>query len=133
MAQVENGRRGGGSGLSVRALVSGVLISIAVTVICGILTGLVAAVTEWEGPPPRSLRYFNYFSVAIGGLLAGRIAGRIGWLHGAVVGVGYMALIGLLAGRGAAAGHTGGVTLAGQLLSGFVVGVVGGMLGVNTR
>lgn len=116
-------------GFSPQALVNGIALAVAVTILCTFLISLLAALTSWDGAS-RSIYSFAYISVAAGGLVAGRRAGRIGWLHGAIVGIVYMLLILLFSGRAAVAllGFSG---LLVRLLAAFATGAVGGMLGVN--
>lgn len=126
-------RRGGGArpqnGFSARAVASGTLLSVVATFLGGLVIGLVVSLTHWS-EAPRSLLSFGYLSIAVGGVLAGKIARRTGWLHGGLVGIAYMVITALLPGDGALEALTSVRFITGASL-GFVVGAVGGMLGVN--
>jgi putative membrane protein (TIGR04086 family) len=109
----------------------GVLCSLVLTLSAGIVIGLVLALSEWEGPTPLLLQIINYCSAVLGGALAGRMARKDGWLHGAMVGIIYTMAITLPAGRSGLVALL--ITpLRFRALAVFGAAIVGGMLGVST-
>ncbi|MGI6611359.1 MAG: TIGR04086 family membrane protein [Limnochordia bacterium] len=129
-------QRGGGPSsrrwlLSGRALVGGVFLGALATLVAGIVVSLFLALSEWEGPSHAMMQAINYGSVILGGALAGRMAGRVGWIHGALVGFFYVVLLSLPAGR------RGILVLASsefllRALGLCAAAMAGGMLGVST-
>lgn len=120
-----------GAAATILALTQGLLLSVLVTMLGSGLCGLVISLTNWEGTS-AALQSINYLSIAVGGLLAGRLAGKTGWMHGGLVGLLYMLVANmLLSGEGIAG--LGVAVFSLRLLAGFLAGAIGGMLGVNTR
>jgi len=72
----------------------------------------------------------SLLAAVLGGLVGGNSARRLGWLHGGLVGTLYGASLVLLLAAGGS-GAPGLTVLAGRLGACAVLGVVGGVAGVN--
>lgn len=69
-------------------------------------------------------------STAIGGAYAGRRALSLGWLHGTLTGLGYIAVMALVALAFARTGMKTAI-LASRVAVALVIGAIGGMIGVS--
>lgn len=116
--------------VSVGAIISGTGTSFLVTLLSAVLLGLTVSLTEWEGLS-FSLDGFAYVSIAIGGMFAARRSRRMGWLHGAAVGVLYCALASLLFQDDFAVTHLLRPAWLWSAWWSCVAGAAGGILGVN--
>lgn len=95
-----------------------------------VLLGLAVSLTEWEGID-GGLQGFSYVSIALGGMLAGRHGRRLGWFHGALVGLAYYVIASLLFREGFTVAEAASVQwMLGAVMS-VVAGALGGILGVN--
>ncbi|HHW09542.1 MAG TPA: TIGR04086 family membrane protein [Firmicutes bacterium] len=113
---------------SLSAVFQGVALALAVTLAGSLLLGLIYTLSDWHALP-KQVFFFNYFSVTIGGILAGKAAGRLGWLHGVVTALFYMVLAALIT---SGAENITSRFFSGSMLLACVFGAIGGMIGVNT-
>lgn len=101
-----------------------------------VMSGLVGLVMYqgWlsEFYSPLIMNIVSFFCLFLGGVYAGRRAGRAGWAHGALTGLSYLACVSIL-----------GLLVFDQLAPvlvlferaavGVALGAVGGTVGINTR
>jgi len=132
--QCSDGAGGGGrpvitDSLSLRGILTGFLLSLLAAVCGSFLATLVVIIGDWEANLEITFRIFSCLSIAFGGLAAGKRANAYGWLHGGIVGVLYVGLFIILFGQGAETHFISLLSL--QLLTGFVFGAIGGVIGVN--
>lgn len=113
-------------------LLKGLLYSIGVMAACALLASFMLMLT---GQKEDSLTSYTYaihaISVVVGGFAAGRKSGSRGWYAGGITAVLYSLLVFLVA----FLGFDRGISTQGLLFVfvAFLVGAIGGMLGVNTR
>lgn len=112
------------------SIVRGIACSGAVTVCGAVLVSLVQLVGGWNIEWGSVFRIFSYLSMATGGFMAARLSQRNGWLVGGLVGMLFILVMNWIT--------SGSVTLpdmnpdtAIRFGMGFLVGAVGGMIGVN--
>ena len=112
-----------------RAVLTGLFLPACVILAGSALVGLLYSLTEWESLQ-NTVYSFNYISVAVGGVLAGRWAHKLGWIHGVAVAFLYMLILSLIGG-----GRTGLLSLffSWNTLLALGCGAIGGMIGVNTH
>ena len=112
------------------AVVRGVACSAAVSICGAVLVSLVQLIGGWNIVEAGLFQVFSYLSMAAGGFLAAKTTQRNGWFVGGLVGILF-----ILAVNWATTGslHLSGVNQgdALRLGVGFIVGAVGGVLGVN--
>lgn len=113
-------------------LPAGLLNAFAVMILSTLLVSLLLVFTSMR---EQELSLYVYFihgiSLLCAGLTAGRRSGFKGWYFGGITGVCYALLIVLVSFLGFDAGwnvHTGILAL-----MSFVIGAIGGMIGVNLR
>ncbi|MFO8060205.1 MAG: TIGR04086 family membrane protein [Bacillota bacterium] len=121
----------GEAGLSGRAIMTGLIITLALALAIAVVVSILIYFTDMsEGSAASYIYYLGMMCVAVGGAAGARGAGRLGWLHGGLVGLLYAVLslaltFIILPGPvvfGAILGRIGTVTL---------VGALGGVIGVN--
>jgi putative membrane protein (TIGR04086 family) len=119
----------GAKSFSVRAVLTGLFLAACVILAGSALVGLLYSLTEWESLQ-KTVYSFNYISVAVGGVLAGRWAQKLGWIHGVAVAFLYMLILALIGG-----GRTDLLSLffSWNTLLALGCGAIGGMIGVNTH
>ncbi|MGI6567294.1 MAG: TIGR04086 family membrane protein [Firmicutes bacterium] len=112
------------------AIVRGVACSGAVSICGAVLVSLVQLIGGWNIVGAGLFQVFSHISMAAGGFLAARATQRNGWLVGGMVGILFILAMNWLA--------AGSVNLAGidqadalRLGAGFIMGAVGGIIGVN--
>ncbi len=133
----ESGRAGGGrvgkseSFLDTAAIVRGTAASLVLSLA---LSLVLAGAVRWTGLTDQhfhvALYYGGFLSILGGAAWAGHMADRRGWLHGGFVGLAAMTVSLALT----AAGMPGVLTAADvtlQALLAFLVGCLGGVIGVN--
>ncbi len=123
----------GESGPRLRAMsiLTGVAVAYALSLTAAALMGLAMFRVRIPDPTVTLLMsVVSYLSMMGGGVVAGRRAGTLGWLHGGLTGLGYVAIALVLTGT-LFHGITGLGSTAGRLVAGFVLGAVGGTVGVN--
>jgi len=111
-----------------KSLLTGILISL--------LLLLLMVVAWYFTPLPERYGPVMVFVISAAGIItgsyqAGKNLGYQGWLNGGLVGVGYVLVVivlGLILGQGFSAG----ITIISKLFLGFVLGLVGGVWGVNS-
>lgn len=119
-----------GGGFEAVAVLQGVALAFVASLCAALLLGLAVFLTDWDGLP-RTVPLFNYVGILVGSLAAGRRAGRIGWLHGGMVGLLYFLLLTVFTQGDArlnALTSWSGLQRAGIS---FLVGALGGMFGVG--
>lgn len=119
------------SPLHVRAVLVGAAVALATVVLA---SGILAVAVYWTALTELQLNHLLYYSgmlaTALGGFLAARTANQRGWLHGGIAGLIYVLV-------GAVLGHllfphqpTPLAQLGPRMLLGFVLGALGGILGM---
>lgn len=116
--------------LSVGAVAKGILLSFGVTLLVAAFLGLAVSLTQWEGIAGGAY-WFSYASIALGGMLAAKQSKKLGWLHGAVVGLAYFLIAVTLLQPEFQWGMLAAGTSLLKALGCLASGAVGGMLGVN--
>jgi len=123
----------GGFPLGVASLLQGVGFSLVAALGLSTVVGLAVAWTPAWDASDGLLKALNLLAVAAGGLLAGRRAPRLGWLHGGLVGLVYVLLVtGMLVPDGGLGRLISSAGLAPAVYA-FLAGTLGGMLGVLSR
>ncbi len=113
-------------------LPAGLLHAFAAMIVCTLLVSLLLVFTNMR-EHNLSLYVYGIHGIALfmGGMTAGRRSGFKGWYFGGVTGILYTLLIMIISFLGFDAGlsiHTGILAV-----MSFVIGAVGGMIGVNLR
>lgn len=122
---------GPGAGLQARAIVSGVVLTFLLSVVlAGILALVVYFSSIGEASASGLLFYAGLFSLAAGAGYGARRAESLGWLHGALIGLVYVALSAVLSTIVFPGGYVAH-NLGRRLIMGCAVGILGGVLGVN--
>lgn len=116
---------------NLRAVLAGALASLVLSAALAAVTALSVYLTPLsEGYLSLALYYGGFLVILAGGIVSGRAASRLGWLHGGMAGFAAAAVALLLL----------GVFFPGGLLTGevvrqaglaFLAGAIGGMIGVN--
>jgi len=118
-------------GIRRSAIAAGVLVAFIASLVLSALLGTVMLKTTIaQGTIPALISWVGTLSVAIGGAYAGRRAGVGGLFNGGLTGIGYV-LISALFGYFLFPGALVLGILAKKLGVGFIVGAIGGTLGVN--
>lgn len=112
------------------ALLKGIILSLASALILSLIVGIVFTIGSWH-TMPRALMAVHYVCIGLGSVIAARQAGRVGWLHGGVIGILYSFLLLLLF-------HDGSVSMFttahfSDMAWSFIVGGVAGMVGINMK
>ncbi|NLY30514.1 MAG: TIGR04086 family membrane protein [Firmicutes bacterium] len=112
------------------AVVRGVACSGAVSICGAVLVSLVQLIGGWNIVEAGLFQVFSYLSMAAGGFLAAKTTQRNGWFVGGLVGVFFILAVNwVTTGTLHPASINQGDAL--RLGIGFIVGAVGGVLGVN--
>ena len=119
------------SGLTAQAVMVGLITTVfLVLVISALAAALVYFTQITEDSSTSALYYAGLACVAVGGAFSARRSGKLGWLHGAVVGLLYaslsIALTFLIM-----PGPMVILDLLGKIASVAVLGALGGIIGVN--
>lgn len=130
MARQNQGKRTDGPILNAVGLLTGVLVGCLLMLLGIALISVIVALTNWEDISV-AVTVVQVIAVAVGGFVSGRIAQRTGWLHGGLVGLFYRLLT--VVGTGGGLGDLISVNYALRWLLAFLIGVVGGVIGVNSR
>lgn len=118
-------------GIDMRAVAVGTGFALAASLVAATVAACVVGLTAvTETYLPQVLYVTGLALVALGAAVGARQAGRLGWVHGGLVGLSSMAVAALLIGI-LYPGTTSLAELAGQGLLAFLTGCVGGVLGVN--
>jgi len=121
-----------GLNVSLRALIAGIIACAALAMIAAAILGLIMYRTLLpEAMLPSIMGAVNLVALICGGYFAGRKAENAGWLNGGLAGLLYTALL-LVLGMFFFPGPTAAWTAVRRLLVGFVLGGLGGTVGVNT-
>ncbi len=124
------GESGSSARFSIGAVLGGTFLGFAITFAGAVLMGLAVSLTAWEGFD-ADVPWFGYISIAIGGMLAGKRSGRVGWLHGGLVGLIYFAVSATLFQSGFSWGDVATSYWLTRALWSFGAGALGGALGIN--
>ena len=120
-------------GVDWQAIFSGILFTFLTSLV---IAGVLAVSVYFSGLTDAGIRTWLYFagmlSVLLGGGFAGKQAGKAGWLHGGVSGTSYV-LLALLFSLASAPDSWELLASLQQLAVAFIIGSVGGALGVNYR
>jgi putative membrane protein (TIGR04086 family) len=109
----------------------GLLFALGLTLVCSLVYALVvAAFPLSEKSVPIIARAVAMAAAFLGGMAAGRRSDRIGWLHGALVGLVYMALT-LFVGRAITPDAAPLAITVQRFVVTVVVSTIGGIAGVN--
>lgn len=115
----------------VRSLVRGVMASAAVAICGAVLVSLVQLIGGWDIQESGVFQIFSYLSMATGGFIAARANQQTGWLVGGLVGILFILVINWFTiGVPLSMDISSAVAL--RLGTGFLVGAIGGILGVNS-
>lgn len=113
------------------SVVSGLVFAYVLTLICSLAYALiVVAVPFTEQSVPIIARAVVMVAAFLGGLVAGRKSERVGWLHGGMVGLLYIATV-MLFGRSVTSESVPGVIMLQRLIVTAIVSAIGGIAGVN--
>ncbi len=110
-----------------KGLVCSFLILIISSIILGFLFSIFNALNEEV--ISRILLVMNYAAIFAGGIYAARISRQKGWLTGGLVGLMYMILILILGAQWVEVAFSLDLLL--RIISGFIAGAVGGIIGIN--
>lgn len=114
-----------------RAVAAGVIATFALTVMVSAALAVAIYLTDiTETHVSGILYYVGLLSVAVGGGVAARRASSRGWLHGGLAGLAYVVLS-LVIGSLLFPGSAVLVDAGRKLVTAFVAGAVGGVVGVN--
>jgi putative membrane protein (TIGR04086 family) len=120
-------------GLNLKYVLLGVLTAL---ILAFVLSGIVGAVMYqgWlsEIHSPLVMTAVSFLSLFLGGVYAGRRAGRAGWAHGALAGLFYLVLVSIL-GLLLFDQLAPVMVLLQRLIVGAALGAVGGTVGINIR
>jgi putative membrane protein (TIGR04086 family) len=121
-----------GLNISLRALIAGVLACAALALVAAAVLGLIMYRTMLpEAVLPNIMGAVNLVALVVGGYFAGRKAESMGWLNGGLAGLVYTALLVLL-GLFFFPGPTAALVVLRRVVVGFVLGALGGTVGVNS-
>ncbi|NMB25135.1 MAG: TIGR04086 family membrane protein [Firmicutes bacterium] len=115
----------------VRSLVRGVMASGAVAICGAVLVSLVQLIGGWDVQVSGVFQIFSYLSMATGGFVAARSNQQSGWLVGGLVGISFILVINWFT-VGAPLPMDISSTVALRLGVAFLVGAIGGVMGVNS-
>lgn len=119
--------------LQLTAILKGLVSCFALLIIMSLVLGFIFSVNESvsEDAMNRSLMVVNYTAIFIGGIMGARWAQTKGWLHGGLVGLVYMAIVVFIGSRYVSVAI--GLEIMLRIVSGFLTGALGGVLGVNLK
>lgn len=112
------------------ALIKGSLVGIGIALVLSLVIGLIVGMIDLDPIPPY-VYLFHYVSILIGGATAARSVERFGWLHGGLVGLIYLGVMGYLFPPGYHVVAAPEATFVTGALWSFLAGVAGGMLGLK--
>lgn len=112
-----------------RGLIGSFIILIAASLILGILFSIMDTLVEEVAN--RILLVLNYAAIFGGGIYTARKTCTKGWLNGGLVGLLYMVVVLTLGSQYAE--NVTFLEILLRVLSGFIAGAIGGVLGVNLR
>ncbi len=114
-----------------RPVLSGLAFAYVLTLTCTLIYAIVVVAAPLaEKSASLVIRGTVMFAAFAGGLYAGRRSDRVGWLHGALVGILYVAGV-MLVGRFVVSEIAPTVIVAQRLAVASVVAAIGGIAGVN--
>lgn len=116
---------------NLRAVLAGALASLLGSAAVAAVTALLVYLTPLsEGYLSLALYYAGFLVILVGGVVSGRSARRLGWLHGGMAGFAAAATALLLLGVFFPGGLVTGEVVRQAALA-FLAGAIGGMIGVN--
>ncbi|NMB45088.1 MAG: TIGR04086 family membrane protein [Firmicutes bacterium] len=118
------------TGTFVWSIVRGMIFSVAVAICGAVLVSLVQLIGRWDISGAGVFQVFSYLSMATGGFMAARTSQRNGWLVGGLVGILFIVTMNWFTSGKLFLPEMDSDT-AFRLGVGFLVGAVGGVLGVN--
>lgn len=117
--------------IGIKGILYGFLFTLIATLIISAAIALVLALTTLtETGVSGATYYLALLTVALGGAFGARRAPAMGWLHGALVGVLYALVIGLVGGVVFPGGLIA-ADLGRRILVAAAAGAIGGIIGVN--
>ncbi|NLA58712.1 MAG: TIGR04086 family membrane protein [Firmicutes bacterium] len=117
-------------GLYFWAIVRGIACSAAVSICGAVLVSLVQLIGGWNIVEAGLFQVFSYLSMATGGFLAAKTTQRKGWLVGGLVGILFILGLNWMTTGSLYVAHVNQKDVL-RLGVGFIMGAVGGVLGVN--
>lgn len=119
--------------LQITAILKGLVACFACLIILSLILGFIISLNDSLGDDlmNRVLMIINYTAIFIGGVMAARWAQTKGWLHGGLVGLIYMLIVIFIGSKYVQVAMGFEVLL--RVISGFLTGVLGGVLGVNVK
>jgi putative membrane protein (TIGR04086 family) len=113
-------------------LLMGLLYSLVIMAAATVVVSLFLKFTSMqEGNMPSAVYIIHSLSLFIGGLVSGRRAGKRGWYYGGMMGILYSVVVVLIGFLSYDAALTLNTLI--LLVLSFVMGALGGMIGVNLR
>ncbi len=124
---------GNQNSIQITAILKGLICSFVILVVGSIILGFLFSLINSmdDSLMNRILLLINYLAVFFGGIYAARKTDYKGWLHGGLVGFMYMLIILMLGTRYVEMNFNLEMIL--RILSGFLAGGIGGMIGVNIK
>ncbi len=121
------------SALGIKSVLRGLLISYGFAVILFLILAAVVTYTNFpESAVNVVITVITVLSIIIAGASVARRARTKGWLHGAAMGVLYVVILYLI-GAVTLNGLNFGLNVVSMLISGFVFGAFGGIIGINLK
>ncbi|AZR72446.1 hypothetical protein BBF96_03030 [Anoxybacter fermentans] len=119
--------------IQLTAILKGLICSFIILIITSIILGFLFSMINVlsEDLINRILLAINYAAIFIGGIYTAREASCKGWLNGGLMGFCYMFIIMILGVQLVGIGLNLEVLL--RIMSGFLAGAVGGVIGVNLK
>jgi len=111
--------------INVTAILKGVFFAFLVVSVSSIGLTVLSIALDWDSSPAL-LRWASHLSVSIGAFVAGRASQRKKWLHGALVGVGFLLIMTWLNGEIAIMKQ---VLWIGRAFSLAAAGIIGAIIG----
>lgn len=119
--------------LRITAILKGLVACFAFLIVMSLILGFIFSVNDSvrEEAMDRVLMVVNYTAIFIGGIMGARLAQTKGWLHGGLVGIIYMVIVIFIGSRYISVAF--GLEIFLRITSGFLTGVLGGVVGVNLK
>jgi putative membrane protein (TIGR04086 family) len=120
-------------GLQFTAILKGLVSCFAFLIILSLILGFFFSRNDSmaEDVMNRALMIINYTAIFSGGIMGARWSQTKGWLHGGLVGLIYMVIIVFIGSRYVS--FAVGLEVMLRVISGFLTGALGGVLGVNLK
>ena len=119
--------------IQLAAILKGLIVSLIILILSVIILGILYSIFNvfHDELLSRILLVVNYLAIFGGGIFTARNAHNKGWLNGGLVGLLYMLLILFFGAQVIAIDF--GLDILLRVISGFLAGAVGGIIGVNIK